>query len=311
MGHKCPSRAQQSCERVWSASTGASGTTLLCLSIFHLLIFDTVTQPIHERLACSSSPASAPTSTALWLVLFLISSNKEYLWDALDRHLIQKLVWLRKQKRNSAFLVYLIWFIKQACESEVLLGSTHVHHCFLQRAKHSCPNVLTGSMPSSTIKCCQLWTLSHTGDSPNPAGTQLPAELWACCSPLPEGFCPGFLSSHLLPHNTSPAAPPTGLLDLWHTTNCSKLSFPQCIPGVRQCFIKAILCKTNVLKKKKTWHGRNCKEAGRGRDSLWGCPYAQTMELTESHWPRTVTVVHWRSWKMMGKESSNGLFNQA
>lgn len=84
-----------------------------------------------------------------------------------------------------------------------------------------------------------------------PWSSRHPAPTWALsllCSPLPEGFCPGFLSSYLLPH-TSPAAPPIGLLDLWHATNCSKLSFPQCIPSVRQCFNKAILCKTNVLKK--------------------------------------------------------------
>lgn len=153
----------------------------------------------------------------------------------------------KTKQKPSLSLAYLIWFIKQASESEVLPSSTHVHHCFLQRTKHSCPNMLTGSMASSTIKCCQLWSLSHTGDSPNPAGTQLQAELCACCSPVPEGFCRGFLSSHVLSHNTSPAAPPTGLLDLWHTTNCSKLSFPQCIPSVRQCFNRAILCKTNVF----------------------------------------------------------------
>lgn len=210
-------------------------------------LFDMVTQPIHKCLAHGSPPASASTSTVLWLGLSSFPpTRKEYEITRQTSDTKTGLVKQTKQK-PSLTLAYLIWFIKQACESEALVSSTHVHCCFLQRAKHSCPNMLTGSMPSSTIKCCQLWSLSHTGDSPNPAGTQLPAELWACCSPVPEGFCPGFLSSHLLPH-TSPAAPPTASLHLWHTTNCSKLSFLQCIPSVRQWFNKVILCKTNVLK---------------------------------------------------------------
>lgn len=59
--------------------------------------------------------------------------------------------------------------------------------------------------------------------------------------------------------HTSPAAPSTGLLDLWHTTSSSQLSFPQCILNGRQCFNKAI-CKTDVLKKSHYY-----KETARGQ----------------------------------------------
>ena len=168
----------------------------------------------------------------------------------MDIHLVQKLLGLRWQNRNPALSsTYFIWFIKQACESEVLLCSTHVYHWFLQRAKYSCPHTLMGSM---AILLHQMLLALKPGPHRVREKARIQhAPSWAlslhCTSS--RGICPSFLSSHLPPH-TSPAVPPIRLLDLWHTTNCSKLSFPQGIPSVRQHFNKAVHRKNNVLRRR-------------------------------------------------------------
>lgn len=160
---------------------------------------------------------------------------------------------------------------------KVLSNSSHsmiLTKSKIQLSRHA--DGLNGHPPPSNTIGSEARATQSVGESPNPASTQLPAELWSWRSPVPEGFALTFSAAtfHTTPHHTSPAAPPTQLLDLRCATNCSKLSFPRCTLSIRQHFNKAIHCKPNVLG--RCYWEKNHKEAGkgrRGRDTNCGPAY--------------------------------------
>lgn len=174
---------QQLCERVCSAFTGTSQPaphTLPCLSTFHLLLLAVwYGHSAHTQVPGSQlSPClSSHRHSDLAFSLFPPRRNK----FEMPRQTSDTKTGLVKQTKQkpSLALAYLIWFIKQACESEVLVSSTHVHHCFLLSAKPSCPNMLTGSMPSSTVHAVssEAWATQEIALTQQAPSSQLSSEL--------------------------------------------------------------------------------------------------------------------------------------
>lgn len=247
---------QQLCERVCSAFTGTAHPaphTLFCLSIFHLLMLAVwYSHSAHTRVPGSQlSPclSSHKPRTLTWPFPYSLQHGINLRCTGQTSDTETDSV-KKTRHKPSFFLVYMIWFIKQACESEALLGSTHAYHCFSYKEQNTavqrCWQVPCHPPPSDAVSS-EAWTTQETALIQQASSSQLSSEL--AVHQFQREFAPAnFLSSHLLPH-TLPAAPPTGLLDLWHTTNCSKFSFPQCIPSVGQWTIynKAIICKPDVF----------------------------------------------------------------
>lgn len=184
LAHKCPSRATV-VWRVCSAFTGTSqpaSHTLLCLSIFHPLML-AVWQ---SHTACTGVPGSQVSSC--------LSSHKHCTLTRPFPYSLQQGINLRctgqksdtetglvkTKQKPSLSSAYLIWFIKQARESEVLVGSTHIHHCFLQKEQSTVVQTCWQApchRPPSNAASSEAWATQETALIQQAPSSQLSSEL--------------------------------------------------------------------------------------------------------------------------------------
>lgn len=232
--------------------------------------FDLVAQPWHVN-ECPAHLAWAATGTVLWLIAFSLfppaRTKPQMQWTY---------IWYRNHlgsDRNLALSpTYFIGFIKQACESEVPLCSTHIYHCFLQRAKHSCPDLLMGSM--ATLLHQMLLALK-----PGPHRVREKAQIqqapsWASSlkSPLLEGFGPAFSATTFQPTPCQLLFPEGdliyGTLHIVLSCHLHNLSPVSDNTLLKQFIVKPVFYKG--ITRKKSQGGREGQEGE--KDDLWGCP---------------------------------------
>lgn len=104
-------------------------------------------------------------------------------------------------------------------------------------------------------------------------------------SPLLEGFGPAFSATTFQPTPCQLLFPEGDLIyDIVLSCHLHNLSPVSDKTLLKQFIVKPVFYKG--VTRKKSQGGREGQEGE--KDDLWGCPYGQTLELRQSHWPQTV-----------------------